>query len=94
VIGLAAKTVPLAEALDYVAGYTIANDLSARDMGRRPHVPHRAVQVRLGGAQEFRTDRARSGRGSSPVGNIPDPQRLGLKLWSMTLGSRIPIQAR
>jgi 2-keto-4-pentenoate hydratase/2-oxohepta-3-ene-1,7-dioic acid hydratase in catechol pathway len=38
VIGRAAKNVPVASALDHVAGYTIANDLSARDMGRRAHV--------------------------------------------------------
>src|SRR3954464_2202424 len=32
VIGKSAKDVPLDKALDYVAGYTIANDLSARDL--------------------------------------------------------------
>src|SRR4051812_11100986 len=39
VIGMTAKNVPLAKALDYVAGYTIGNDLSARDMTKRPHLP-------------------------------------------------------
>src|SRR3984957_16769618 len=38
VIGRPAKNVSIERALDYVAGYTIANDLSARDMGRRPHI--------------------------------------------------------
>src|SRR5207244_2457556 len=38
IIGRAAKTVPQAKALSYVAGYTAANDLSARDRGRRPPV--------------------------------------------------------
>src|SRR5215471_3600101 len=38
VIGRPCKNVSIEQALDYVAGYTIANDLSARDMGRRPHI--------------------------------------------------------
>jgi 2-keto-4-pentenoate hydratase/2-oxohepta-3-ene-1,7-dioic acid hydratase in catechol pathway len=38
VIGRPARDVPLDRALDYVAGYTIANDLSARDFTKRPHV--------------------------------------------------------
>ena len=42
VIGRLAKEVPVHKALDYVAGYTIANDLSARDCATRPGVspPH------------------------------------------------------
>jgi hypothetical protein len=38
VIGRAAKNAPPETALDTVAGHTIANDLSARDMGRRPQM--------------------------------------------------------
>jgi 2-keto-4-pentenoate hydratase/2-oxohepta-3-ene-1,7-dioic acid hydratase in catechol pathway len=81
VIGRAAKKVPLAKALDYVAGYTIANDLSARDMGRRPHVPDTAP---------FKFDWVahKNFDGSCPLGpwivpspDIQDPQKLGLKLW-------------
>jgi 2-keto-4-pentenoate hydratase/2-oxohepta-3-ene-1,7-dioic acid hydratase in catechol pathway len=81
VIGRAAKNVPLDKALDYVAGYTIANDLSARDMGRRPHVPD---------ASPFKFDWVahKNFDGSCPLGpwivpsdDIPDPQKLGLKLW-------------
>ena len=81
VIGRAARNVPLAHALDYVAGYTIANDLSARDMGRRPHVPDSAP---------FKFDWVahKNFDGSCPLGpwivaarDIPDPQKLGLRLW-------------
>jgi 2-keto-4-pentenoate hydratase/2-oxohepta-3-ene-1,7-dioic acid hydratase in catechol pathway len=81
VIGRAAKNVPLDQALDNVAGYTIANDLSARDMGRRPHVPDTAP---------FKFDWVahKNFDGSCPLGpwivpreDIPDPQKLGLKLW-------------
>jgi len=35
VIGKNAKNVSEADALDYVAGYTIANDVTARDWQRR-----------------------------------------------------------
>jgi 2-keto-4-pentenoate hydratase/2-oxohepta-3-ene-1,7-dioic acid hydratase in catechol pathway len=81
VIGRAARNVPRASALDYVAGYTIANDLSARDMGRRPHVPD-------GAPFKFDWVAHKNFDGSCPLGpwivpsrNIPDPQNLGLKLW-------------
>ena len=39
VIGRTGKDIPHDKALSYVAGYTIANDLSARDRGRRAGVP-------------------------------------------------------
>ena len=38
VIGRPARNVSIENALDYVAGYTVANDLSARDFTKRPHV--------------------------------------------------------
>jgi 2-keto-4-pentenoate hydratase/2-oxohepta-3-ene-1,7-dioic acid hydratase in catechol pathway len=39
IIGRKATAVAEGEALNYVAGYTIANDLSARDLGRRAQLP-------------------------------------------------------
>src|SRR6185369_2151328 len=39
VIGKPARNVPVEKALDYVAGYTIADDLSARDLSRRNALP-------------------------------------------------------
>jgi 2-keto-4-pentenoate hydratase/2-oxohepta-3-ene-1,7-dioic acid hydratase in catechol pathway len=81
VIGERAKNVSLAQALDHVAGYTIANDLSARDMGRRSGVPDDSP---------FKFDWVahKNFDGSCPLGpwivpasDIPDPQNLGLKLW-------------
>src|SRR5262249_5814168 len=38
VIGRPARNVSIERALDHVAGYTLANDLSARDFTKRPHV--------------------------------------------------------
>ena len=55
VIGRAAKNVPQDKALDYVAGYTAANDLSARDRGRRANISDTSpVQGRLDQAQDLR----------------------------------------
>jgi 2-keto-4-pentenoate hydratase/2-oxohepta-3-ene-1,7-dioic acid hydratase in catechol pathway len=81
VIGKPAKNVPREKALSYVAGYTIANDLSARDRGRRPHIPD---------TSPFKADWVahKSFDGSCPLGpwivpasDIKDPQNLGIKLW-------------
>ncbi|MFD0663249.1 fumarylacetoacetate hydrolase family protein [Thermocatellispora tengchongensis] len=71
VIGRRARNVTAAEALDYVAGYTIVHDVSARDLQMR------TSQWLAGKALD----------GFAPVGpwlvtpdEIPDPQRLRLRL--------------
>ncbi len=81
VIGRPARNVPLDKALNYVAGYTIANDLSARDHIKRP---------RVSDTSPFKFDwvSQKSFDGGCPVGpwivpakQIKDPQNLGIKLW-------------
>jgi 2-keto-4-pentenoate hydratase/2-oxohepta-3-ene-1,7-dioic acid hydratase in catechol pathway len=81
VIGRPAKDVPKDKALAYVAGYTAANDLSARDRGRRPGVEP---------TSPFKMDwtKHKSFDCSCPIGpwivpasDITDPQNLGMKLW-------------
>src|SRR5262249_32292826 len=81
VIGRPAKNVSQEKALDYVAGYTAANDLSARDLGRRPNISD---------TYPFKADwtKDKTFDGSCPLGpwivpasDIGDPQNLGLKLW-------------
>ena len=81
VIGRPARNVPEAKALGYVAGYTAANDLSARDRGRRPNISD---------SSPFKADwtKHKTFDGSCPLGpwivpasDIGDPQSLGLKLW-------------
>ena len=81
VIGRPAKDVPLDKALSYLAGYTVANDFSARDRGRRPGVEQTSF---------FKMDwtKHKSFDGSCPIGpwitpasDIADPQNLGMKLW-------------
>jgi len=81
VIGRPAKNVSQEKALDYVAGYTIANDLSARDRGHRANISE---------TSPFKADwtKHKTFDGSCPLGpwivpasDIGDPQKLGLKLW-------------
>lgn len=81
VIGKPAKNVSVEKALEHVAGYTAANDLSARDLSRRPHVSDTSA---------FKSDwiGQKSFDGACPLGpwivpaqEIPDPQDLAIKLW-------------
>jgi 2-keto-4-pentenoate hydratase/2-oxohepta-3-ene-1,7-dioic acid hydratase in catechol pathway len=81
VIGRTAKDVPLDKALSYVAGYTIANDLSARDLSRR-------TQLAPGSPFYFDWTAHKGFEGSCPLGpwitparDLPDPQHLAIRLW-------------
>jgi len=81
VIGKTAKNVPSESALDYVAGYTIANDLSARDLTTRPNVPAGSpFQYDWVGQKSFDSS-CPLGPWIVPAAAIPDPQSLGIKLW-------------
>lgn len=80
-IGREARRVTPEDALNHVAGYMVANDLSARDLSRRPQV---------GAESAFRFDwLAHKGfEGSCPLGPwltptdaLSDPQRLAIRLW-------------
>lgn len=81
VIGRPAKNVTIEKALDYVAGYTIANDLSARDAMRRPHISD-ASPFKLDWVSQKCFDGACPlGPWITPASDIPDPQMLAMKLW-------------
>jgi 2-keto-4-pentenoate hydratase/2-oxohepta-3-ene-1,7-dioic acid hydratase in catechol pathway len=81
VIGRAASRIPAGSALDYVAGYTIANDLSARDFVARDSV-EAGSPFRFDWISHKGFDGACPlGPWITPAGEIPDPQVLGLKLW-------------
>jgi 2-keto-4-pentenoate hydratase/2-oxohepta-3-ene-1,7-dioic acid hydratase in catechol pathway len=80
VLGRRARNVSVVDALNYVAGYTVANDLSARDLITRPNVPIESP---------FRYDwiGQKCFDGSCPLGpflvparEVPDPQNLGIRL--------------
>ena len=80
VIGTGGRDIPAADALAHVAGYCVANDVTARGRHKRETVP----------AEAFRYDwfAAKSADGSLPLGpgitpafQVPDPQDLRLRLW-------------
>lgn len=81
VIGRAASHVPVEQALDHVAGYMCANDLSARD-----HL----VRAKVDASSPFRFDWVghKSFTGSCPIGPVftparfvDSPENLDIKLW-------------
>jgi 2-keto-4-pentenoate hydratase/2-oxohepta-3-ene-1,7-dioic acid hydratase in catechol pathway len=81
VIGRPAKNVSAERALDHVAGYTIANDLSARDNGRRPHLPDSSPFKFDWLGQKCFDGSCPLGPWITPASEIRDPQTLGMKLW-------------
>ncbi|MFT5438718.1 MAG: 2-keto-4-pentenoate hydratase/2-oxohepta-3-ene-1,7-dioic acid hydratase in catechol pathway [Alphaproteobacteria bacterium] len=78
VIGKRGKNISLADAFDYVAGYTIMNDLSARDQGTRKDWPRFASDwfshKNFDGA-------APMGPWITPADQIADPYECRMKLW-------------
>lgn len=80
VIGKPARNVSIEDALKHVAGYTMANDLSARDHVSRPKVPD-------GSPFKFDWISQKSWEGSCPLGpwivpsaDVGDPQDLAIRL--------------
>jgi 2-keto-4-pentenoate hydratase/2-oxohepta-3-ene-1,7-dioic acid hydratase in catechol pathway len=81
VIGRLCRNASVDDALEHVAGYTIANDLSARDLSRR-------TQLAPGNPFHFDWTAHKGFEGSCPLGpwitparEVPDPQRLAIRLW-------------
>lgn len=79
VIGKPGRHIPVERALEHVFGYTVANDVTARDRQVSPH-PSGGWQYHLGAAKNFDT--------AAPLGpwivtrdEIPDPQALGLRTY-------------
>jgi 2-keto-4-pentenoate hydratase/2-oxohepta-3-ene-1,7-dioic acid hydratase in catechol pathway len=81
VIGKVARDVPAERALEYVAGYTIANDLSARDVMRRDKNPATSPFHYDWLSQKCFDGSCPLGPWIVPADEVPDPQNLGLKLW-------------
>ena len=81
IIGRPGRDIARADALDHVAGYAIANDLSLRPAVHRSAIP-------VGSPFHYDFLSAKSFDGACPLGPaitpacaIPDPHALGLKLW-------------
>ncbi|UCV17841.1 fumarylacetoacetate hydrolase family protein [Ferribacterium limneticum] len=81
VIGRTAKNVSLENALDYIAGYTISNDLSARDLGKREGVPEFSPFRFDWVGQKCFDGGLPVGPWITPADEIPDPEQLAIKLW-------------
>ena len=81
VIGKVARDVPVERALEYVAGYTIANDLSARDVMRRDKNPATSPFHYDWLSQKCFDGSCPLGPWIVPADDLADPQNLGLKLW-------------
>ena len=81
VIGKAARDVPVERALTHVAGYTIANDLSARDVMRRDKNPATSPFHYDWLSQKCFDGSCPLGPWIVPANELRDPQNLGLKLW-------------
>ncbi len=83
VIGRPCKGVSTNEALNYVAGYTVSNDLSVRDSiyTHRPNVP--ATSPFSGDFLSFKgfDKSAILGPWITPASQIGDPTNLNMKLW-------------
>lgn len=80
VIGKTAKDVPEADALAYVAGYTVSNDLSARDFGFRPPVPPTSPFYADWLAHKSFDGSCPLGPWIVPAADVGDPQKLGIRL--------------
>jgi 2-keto-4-pentenoate hydratase/2-oxohepta-3-ene-1,7-dioic acid hydratase in catechol pathway len=79
VIGKPGRHIPREQALEHVFGYTVTNDVTARDRQAVPH-PEGGFEYRLGPGKNFDT--------AAPIGpwivtrdEIPDPQGLGLRTY-------------
>lgn len=80
VIGTTARNISVENALDHICGYTIANDLSARDLSRWPEAasdsPFRYDWL----AHKSFDGACPMGPWITPVEQIPDPQTLAIQL--------------
>src|SRR5215467_12404107 len=81
VIGRKAKDVPVEAALACVAGWTIANDLSARDAMKRDKNPPSSPFHYDWVSQKCFEGSCPLGPWIVPAGDIGDPHSLGIRLW-------------
>lgn len=80
VIGAGGRDIPAGEALEHVAGYCVANDVSARGYHRRASAPAEAFTFDWFAAKSADTSLP-LGPGITPAWLVPDPQQLRLRLW-------------
>jgi 2-keto-4-pentenoate hydratase/2-oxohepta-3-ene-1,7-dioic acid hydratase in catechol pathway len=81
VIGREAKHVSIADALSYVAGYTVANDISARDLTFRHPLDRTSPFFYDWVSQKCFDGSVPLGPWIVPASDVRDVQSLALKLW-------------
>ena len=77
VIGRAKRDLPVERAFEAVAGYTIVDDLSARDLLKREGSPFVFDWV----GQKCFDGSAPMGQWITPIDYVPDPEDIAVKLW-------------
>ena len=80
VIGTGGRDIPARGALGHVAGYCVANDVTARGYHRRAAVPAEPFRYDWVAAKAADTSFP-MGPGITPAFLVPDPQDLRLRLW-------------
>jgi 2-keto-4-pentenoate hydratase/2-oxohepta-3-ene-1,7-dioic acid hydratase in catechol pathway len=80
VIGAGGRDIPVGEAFAHVAGYCVANDVTARGYHRRESVPAEPFRYDWLAAKAADTSLP-LGPGITPASLVPDPQDLRLRLW-------------
>ncbi|WP_375483478.1 fumarylacetoacetate hydrolase family protein [uncultured Mycobacterium sp.] len=80
VIGIGGRDIPVGRALNHVAGYCVANDISARGHHKRTAVPAAAFTYDWFASKSI--DKSLPlGPGITPAFLINDPQQLHIRLW-------------
>jgi 2-keto-4-pentenoate hydratase/2-oxohepta-3-ene-1,7-dioic acid hydratase in catechol pathway len=80
VIGVGGRNIHVDDALAHVAGYCVANDVSARGLHKRESVPADAFVYDWFASKSI-DGSFPLGPGITPAFQIPDPQNLRLRLW-------------
>ncbi len=80
VIGAGGRDMPPDDALAHVAGYCVANDITARGYHRRQAVPADAFIYDWFAAKSMDSSLP-LGPGITPAFGVPDPQDLRVRLW-------------
>jgi 2-keto-4-pentenoate hydratase/2-oxohepta-3-ene-1,7-dioic acid hydratase in catechol pathway len=80
VIGIGGRDISPEDALKHVAGYCVANDISARGHHKRPTVPADAFIYDWFASKSI-DGSLPLGPGITPAFQIPEPQDLRLRLW-------------
>ena len=80
VIGTGGRDIPARRALEHVAGYCVANDVTARGYHRRASVPAEPFTFDWFAAKSADTSLP-LGPGITPSFLVPDPQDLRIRLW-------------